>query len=160
MARYMRRGITRFYWLSTIASGTLAPTVAEVTAGVRVDTQLAEVNGFTWTNNPIDTPVFSSRYTSQITGEDTAEDSNMTFYQLRGETDTIRLALAKDEEGFLVAFYEGPAGANVAAADKIDVWPAVISSNAKQYTADNEAAKYQVVFSNTAAPAEDIAVLA
>lgn len=158
--RYMSRGITRFYHLLTIASGTMAPTVAEVAAGDRLDEQLNEVNGFSFENNPIDTPNFKDRFTPQITGEDVSEDSSLGLYRLRLETDTIRLALAKDTEGFIVIFYEGTAGANPAAADKVDVWPSLVSSNSKTYTADNEAAKYMVKFSITAVPAFDLAVLA
>jgi hypothetical protein len=158
--RYMDRGVTRFYFVPDIASATLAPTVAEVTAGDRLDEQLNEVNGFTFASNPIDTPNFKDRFTPQISGEDVAEDSSLLLYRLKGEVDTIRAALAKDTEGFIVVFYEGTAGASPAAADKVDVWPVVVSSNAKQYTADNEAAKYNVVFSITSVPGFDLAVLA
>lgn len=158
--RYMSRGITRFYFLLDIVSTTLVPTVAEVGAGTRLDEQLNEVNGFTFANNPIDTPNFKNRFTPQITGEDTAEDSSLGLYRLRLETDTIRLAMAKDTEGFVVIFFEGTAGANPAIADKVDTWPVVISSNAKTYTADNEAAKYMVTFSVTAVPGFDLAIAA
>ncbi len=160
MARFMRRGITRFYWLPAIVSALKKPTVAEVAAGVRIDDQLFEINGFSFANSPIDTPAMSSRYTTQITGEDTSDDSNLTLYQLRSETDTIRAAMPKDSVGFMVIFPEGPVGASVAAGDEIDVWPAVVSSNAKMYSADNVAAQYRVVFSMTAPPAEDVVVLA
>lgn len=158
--RYMSRGITRFYFLTDIASGTLAPTVAEVGDGIRLDEQLNEVNGFSFANQPIDAPNFKDRFTPQIPGEDVAEDSSLGLYRLRLETDTIRAALAKDTEGFVVIFYEGTAGANPAAADKVDVWPSIVASNSKTYTADNEAAKYMVNFSITDVPAFDLAVLA
>lgn len=158
MSRYMSRGITRFYWVPTIANANLVPTVTEINAGTRLDEQLNEVNGFTFANEPIDTPNFKDRYTPQITGEDAAEDSSMTFYRLRTVTDTIRAALAKDAVGNVVIFYEGPVGANPAAGDKVEVWPAVVSSQAKQYTADNEAAKYMVAFSITKVPAIDVTV--
>lgn len=160
MARFMRLGTARFYWLPAIVSALKKPTVAEVTAGVRIDDQLLEINGFSFANSPIDTRAMSSRYTTQITGEDTSEDSNLVLYQLRAETDTIRAALPKDGVGYMVIFPEGPVGASVAAGDEVDVWPAAISSNAKIYSADNVAAQYRVVFSMTAPPAEDTVVLA
>lgn len=158
--RYMSRGVTRFYWVLTIASATLAPTVAEAGAGVRLDAELNEVNGFSFANQPIDTPNFKDRFTPQIAGEDVADDSSLGLYRLKGETDTIRLALAKDTEGFVVIFYQGLAAASIAAADKVDVWPAIVASNSKTYTADNEAAKYMVNFSITDIPAFDLSVLA
>lgn len=158
--RYMSRGVTRFYWLLTIASATLEPTVAEVGGGVRLDPELNEVNGFSFANQPIDTPNFKDRFTPQIAGEDVADDSSLGLYRLKGETDTIRLGLAKDTEGFVVVFYEGLLGASVAAGDQVDVWPSVVASNSKTYTADNEAAKYMVNFSITDIPAFDLTVLA
>ena len=158
--RYMSRGVTRFYWVLTIASGTLAPAVAEAGAGVRLDAELNEVNGFSFANQPIDTPNFKDRFTPQIAGEDVADDSSLGLYRLKGETDTIRAALAKDVEGFVVVFYQGLAGSVIAAADKVDVWPSIVASNSKTYTADNEAAKYMVNFSITDIPAFDLSVLA
>lgn len=158
--RYMSRGITRFYFVPTIAASTLIPTVAEVAAGTRMDEQLNEVNGFSFANQPIDTPNFKDRFTPQITGEDTADNSSLGLYRLKGETDTIRAALAKDTTGFVVIFYQGLVGASVAITDKEDTWPVVISSNAKTYTADNEAAKYMVTFSITQVPAFDLALVA
>lgn len=158
--RYMSRGVTRFYWVLTIASSTLAPTVAEAGAGVRLDAELNEVNGFSFANSPIDTPNFKNRFTPQIAGEDVADDSSLGLYRLKGETDTIRAALAKDTNGFVCIYYQGVAGAAPAAAEKLDVWPAIVASNSKTYTADNEAAKYMVNFSITDVPAFDLATLA
>lgn len=159
-ARFMRRGITKFWFVPTITAGTHIPTAAEVNAGVNVTLQVSEVNGFNFANSPITTPNMNDRFTPQITGEDTAADSNLTLYQLRGGTDTVYAALPKDTAGYMVIFYNGIAGATPAAADKCDVWPATISSRSKMYSAGNEAATYQVVFSITDPPAEDASVAA
>lgn len=155
MPRYMSRGVTRFYFVPTIAAASLIPTVAEVASGVRLDEQLNEVNGFSFASNPIDTPNFKDRFTPQIAGEDVAEDSSMMLYRLRNETDTTRASLAKDTAGFMCVFYDGVAGAAPAVGDDLDIWPCTVSSNAKTYTADNEAARYNVVYSITAVPAFD-----
>ena len=157
MARFMRKGVNRWYFSTSIASGSYIPTAAEVNAGTRMDTQLAEINGFTYGNNPIQTPDMASTFTKQIGGEDSAEDSSLVFYEDQ-TTNPIRTALAKGVNGFVIIFKAGIAGGTPAAADKCDVWPVIVTSNAAQYTADNEAAKYQVSFAATDRPAQDVSV--
>lgn len=152
--RFMRKGTTRFYWVEDLADAS-SPTVAEITAGVRLDPQLAEVSGFNFSNSPISTPDMASTFTSQIPGEDTAADSSLTFYQLRDTTDTIYNSQEKGDTGFVVIFPEGVAGANPAADDPCDVWPATISAKSKAYSAGNEAAQYTVNYAITAPPSED-----
>lgn len=155
MSRFMRRGTTRFYFVPSIASASLIPTTAEVTAGTRLDAQLNEINGFTFGNSPINAPDMSTTFVPQVAGEDTSEDSSLTFYE-DTSTNPIRTLLAKGVNGFIVIFKSGIAGANPAAGDKADVWPVSVGSNAPQYTADNETAKYMVKFNNTAKPANDV----
>lgn len=158
MPRFMRKGKTRVWFVPTIASVTLvAPTTVEVNAGVRLDVELAEINGFSFSNSPIDVPDMATAFVSKIPGEDTVADSNMTFYE-QTLTNPISVALAKNVVGYIVIFYAGIAGALPAAADKAEVWPVIVASNAKLYTTGSEAAKYQVVFTNTAAPAAAVLV--
>lgn len=159
MPRTMRKGTAQFYLVPTIASATLAPTTAEVIAGTRLDTQLAEVSGFSFQNNPIATPDMADDFVSMIPGEETTEDSSMDFYELR-TANPIKTALAKGTDGYVVIFYDGIAGTAPAAGDKVDVWPIIVNKNTRLYTAANEAAKYQVGFSVTSAPGEELSVLA
>lgn len=154
MPRFMRREITRFFFVPTIADVTDV-TVAEVTAGTELTDDLAEVNGFTFANSPIQTPDMGSKFVSQIPGEDSTDDSGMVFYQDDDNTD-IYDAMVKDTSGYVVIFDLGTAGANPAAADVVDVWPVTISSRAKRYTADNEAAKFEVKFAMTDPPTYDV----
>lgn len=154
MARFMRKGITRVYWVPTIASATLVPTTAEVTAGTRLDTQIAELNGFAFQNSPIKTPDMANTFVSSISGEDGSEDSNLVFYEDK-TSNPIYTVLAKGTNGYVVIYPTGIAGAAPAAGDKADVWPSQVASNARQYTAGNEAAQYQVTFAATATPGLD-----
>jgi hypothetical protein len=154
MPRFMRKGVTKFYWVPTIASPTLIPTSAEVIAGTNLTPQLAEVNGFNFANSPINTPDMSSAFVGKIPGEDTTDNSDITFYEDK-VTNPIKTAQAKGNVGYVVIFYAGTAGASPAAGDKVDVWPAIVASNSRMYTADNEAAKYRVVYALTAAPGEE-----
>lgn len=154
MPRFMRKGITRIYWVPTIASATLAPTAAEVTAGTRMDTQIAEINGFAFSNNPIATPDMGSTFVSSIAGEDTSDDSSLVLYEDK-TSNPIKTAQAKGTNGYVVIFYAGIAGATPAAADKCDVWPSQVASVSRQYSAGNEAAKYQITYASTATPGEE-----
>ena len=150
MPRFMRKGTTKI-WFAPTVTNPAAPTVAQITAGTRLDTALSEISGFTFSNSPIDTPDMSSTFVAKIQGEDTVEDSSMTFYE-DTTSNPIMTALSKGANGYVVIFYAGLAGAAPAAGDKCEVWPVTVSSNARQYTANNEAAKFQVSFANTAAP--------
>jgi hypothetical protein len=152
MPRFMRKGRAKFYWVPTIATKT-APTAAEITAGTPLTPEIAEINGFEFTNNPIDTPDMSSAFVGKINGEDSVDASSIVFYEQDG-VNAIKTAQAKGNVGHVVIFYAGTAGANPAAADKCEVWPATVASNARKYTAENQAAQYQVTYSLTAAPSE------
>ena len=153
--RFMRKGTSKFWFVPTIASTDLIPTTAEVTAGTAVTPEINEMAGFTFANNPIDTPDMDTTFVSKIPGEDSTEDSSMTFYE-RKTTNPIKTLLAKGTVGFIVIFPAGLAAAAPAAGDKADVWPVTVASNARTYTAGNEAAKYLVKFSPNAPAADDV----
>lgn len=153
MVRFTQKGLVRFYFAPTIASATLVPTTAEVTAGTRLDTELTEVNGFAYSNSPIPVPVMSTTFTGNIPGEDTAEDSSLVFLEHKTvAANPIKTALAKNVTGFIVIFMYGVAGATPAAADVADVWPIQVASNVRGYSAGNESSKYTVTFSMASDP--------
>lgn len=155
MARFMRKGRTKVFFAPSVADPEAA-TVAEITAGEELTPELAEINGFTFSNSPITTPDMDNAYTSQIGGEDTAEDSSMVFYEQTGgdAANPIRSALAKDTPGFVFLFPQGISGSTPDAGDEYEVWPVVVTSNARTYTVGNEAAQYSVSFSVTNPPVE------
>lgn len=145
MARYFRRGVTKFKFLPAV-SNLDAPTRAEITAGVDVSGQVSDVSGWTYANSPIDTPDFATTFTPQIGGEDKAAQSSLNFYDDDAST-TIRVALAKGTAGFMVLMPYGDVPTK-----RCEVWPSTVISIADQYATANEAAKYQVMFSITARP--------
>lgn len=155
MARYMAKGISKFWFTPTLASLT-APSHTEIVAGEDLTVQMAEITGFTFENNPIDTPDMNSAFVSKIPGEDATTDSGMTFYRDLDDN-PISDALVKGDSGYVVIFASGYAAAAPAAADVVDVWPVSVASNAKQYTAANEAAKYLVKFTPLTPPHVDVA---
>lgn len=152
--RFMRKGITKMHFIPTAATPA-AVTVAETTAGTEVTPQVADVSGFSFTNNPISAPDMDNAFVSQISGEDTVEASQTTMYDLSDET-TLKDALAKGTIGFMQIFHSGYAGASPAAADVYELWPVEIASNARMYTAGNEAAQYLVGWTLTGPPVEGV----
>ena len=160
MTRFMRKGTSEYWFVPTI-SDIDAPTVAEVTAGTRLTPEIAELNGLSFQNNPIPTPDMASTFAAQIAGEDSADDTNIMFYE-DDTTNPILTALAKGTVGYIVVMYAGVTGSNgePAASDKCETWPCSVSSNARQHTAGNESAKYTVFFSMTSEPDQDATVAA
>jgi hypothetical protein len=152
MPRFMQKGTTKFYWVLTLSS-TTSPSAAQINAGTNMTAAIAEVNGFMFANNPITTPDMASTFVSSIPGEDTADASSLVFYENKGTgTNPILTALVKGTAGYVVIFPWGTAGANPAAADVADVWPAQVASKSRGYSAGNEASKVTVVFTMTAEP--------
>lgn len=142
MARKMRKGISKVSFVPTIAAKA-APTQAEITAGTDLTPDLAEINGVTFANQPIDTPDFSSGWTKKIPGEDQADDPTLTFYEDDTST-TIRDALDKGTAGYLVFMPWGKAATKVA-----EVWPVTVASNAREWSSGNDPARFVVTFTTT-----------
>lgn len=154
--RFMRKGTTKLFLVPTIASATLIPTAVEVNAGTNATPDLNEINGFNFSNDTIETRDMDTTFVGNIPGEDTAEDSNLVFYEHKAyASNPIKTAMAKGTTGFIVIFFAGIAGATPAAGDKADVWPVIIASNTRQYTAANEAAMWRADFATSAEPKFD-----
>lgn len=151
MARFMQMGTTKIYWLTTIASLATALTATETNAGINVTGQLSDLSGFSFDNTPIDTPDMSTALVTKIPGEDAVADSSLTFYEDK-TTNPIKAALTKGTSGYVVILGYGTAGASPAAGDKADIWPVIVSSNARQYAAGAAASKYLVKMAPTLAP--------
>jgi hypothetical protein len=145
--RFNRKGVTKIYYVPTIAATTLIPTSAEITAGTDYTQQINAIDGWSLENTPIETPDMASTFVSKIGGDDSAADSSLTFYE-DSALDDIESDLAKGTVGYIIIFSKG----KTAAAKGMDVFPIVVTSNSKPYTTDNEAAKITVQFAITARP--------
>lgn len=162
--RFFRRGITKMYFVPTIASSTLVPTAAEVNAGTHLtvkaspaDESLKTITGFMFQNSPIDVPDWADTFVGNVPGEDKVSASSLEFYEAK-TTNPIKTALAKGTKGYVVIFPGGIAGATPAAADKCDVWPVTSTGPHRNYAAGNEAASWAVDFAMTGAPADTVSV--
>ncbi|MFE9461715.1 hypothetical protein [Streptomyces californicus] len=147
--KYMRRGTSKFYFLETIAAGTMIPTRTELTAGTEFSEFIASMDGWTVANNEIETPDMADTYDSTIPGSDKADSSSFTFYEDEVDAD-IEEMLAKGTTGYVVILRKGDVPANAS----MDVFPIRVASQSPQYTADNEAAKFVVTCSITSRPVQ------
>ncbi len=156
MARYFRRGTTKIYFATSIAAAS-APTEGEMAAATELSCEAAEIEGFQFSNNPIDVPDMCSTFVKNIPGEDTSDTSSITFYE-DDTTNPIRALLLKGTEGYIVFFPYGITGADPQTGDEAEVWPVSVASSTREWSAGNDPARYMVEFTITDVPDQDATV--
>lgn len=153
--RYTSQGVTKCYYLQTIAASTFIPTRAELTATNSRDLsfEIADLAGWTVTGNQIAAPDLSTRFEAQIAGKITAAQSSITFYADQTGID-VRAILPRDTTGFIVWMDGGDVPAN-----KMSVFPITVISNSMERSAQGAAAdRVMISFAITRVPAELITV--
>ncbi len=150
----------RVYVLTSIASATLAPTVAELTAGTEITIDLPQPVNFGGRQNYADVSDISTPQNKQQTG--TIEIENLEFDIWRPTVTPVAYpALANNTSYFLVKFEGGDiAGANPAAGDKADVAKVQVGLKTDSATPRGEARRTRVPMGLTAAIAWRATVLA
>lgn len=156
MGRYFRRGKSRCFFVPSIANVD-APTAAEIAAGDDISGNIADIAGYGFKTDRIETPDLASEFTSSIGGEQKADDSSLTLY-LDDTTNPLRVTMAHGESGFIVFVDYKPSGA-IIATDIVDVYPVDIIGTPKQRSLKNEAATWMAEMSITSPPSEDVAVV-
>jgi hypothetical protein len=153
--RFMRRGVTKILWLTKVASADLIPTRAEISASTATDLTeaISDVDGWSLTNEAIETPDMASTFSSSIPGNDKADNSSITFYEDQ-RSDAIETLLPKGAVGYVVFLRKG----DIPGSKSMDTFPVQVASRTAQYNAGNEPAKFQAVFSITSPPALDAPV--
>jgi hypothetical protein len=145
--RYFDVGTTRILFLDTIAAGTLIPTRSELTAGVDLTAEVADLEGFAVTAEEIETPDFASLFTSKIGGRTSADDSSLTFYASI-DGDDVRTELPLGTNGYIV-FLDG----GDVATQLMSIYPVRVRSTPMQRST-SDAARVQIQFSITRPPKE------
>ncbi|MGW6238369.1 phage tail tube protein [Streptomyces sp. NPDC055094] len=151
--RFMRRGVTKFLFLTTIQASTGVPGRPDLTAGTDVSAAVADVEGFALENTPLETPDMASEFTGNIPGEDKADNSSLTFYEDK-EDEALEALLSKGVEGWVVILRKG----DVPESKSMDVFPVRVGSRSPSYTTAAEPAKFKVSFNITSKPIQDVAV--
>ncbi|MCZ4098301.1 phage tail tube protein [Streptomyces sp. H39-C1] len=153
--RFMRRGITKFFFLKTIAAPTNIPIRPELALAnaTELSGAISEIEGWALENSPIDTPDMGSTFATTIPGEDKADNSSFTFYEDQ-VSDTIEQLLSKGTIGFVVILRKG----DVPASRSMDIFPVRVGSRSASYSASSEPAKFKCSFGITAVPTLDAPV--
>ncbi|MFJ4668894.1 phage tail tube protein [Kitasatospora purpeofusca] len=151
--RFMRRGITKIFFLKTIAAPSNIPTRAELTAGTDLSKQISDIEGWSLENSPIETPDLGNKFATSIPGEDKAASSSLTFYEDLG-SEVVEALLAKDTAGYVCILRKG----DVPQSKSLDVFPVRVGSRAPSYSTGAEPAKYKVSFSISDLPTLDAPV--
>lgn len=151
----MRRGITKFFFLKTIADPGNVPIRTELsgTNATDLSTSISDIAGWSLANSPIDTPDMGSTLTTNIPGEDKADSSSLTFYEDQ-VTDTIETLLKKGVVGFIVIMRKG----DIPDSKSMDVFPIRVAGRAPAYSAGNDPAKFTVTFAISGQPTLDAAI--
>nr|WSZ96828.1 hypothetical protein OH820_15205 [Streptomyces sp. NBC_00857] len=152
--RFLRRGITKIYWLRSIADPERL-TRKELNEPNCFDLthRVSDIEGWALSNEAIETPDMGSTFNGSIPGNDTAEDSSLTFFEDRA-SDEVERRLSKGAEGWVLLLRKG----DVPGSPSADAFPVTVATRAATYTTDNEAAKFQVTFTVTDEPTLDAVV--
>ncbi len=148
--RYVRYGLTKFYYCPAIAIKT-APTRAELNAGTDVSGEVSEIGGWTAATDFVDTADLLGQFVPQLAGRLKAETSTLSFYASSNSID-VRSLLPRGTTGFIVILDEGDV-----AGRKMGVFPITVGSQAPQRGME-DAAQIQITFAITSSPAENVTI--
>lgn len=154
MGRYTRKGVSKVFFCATLSSQTAPSIATDLTTANEITAAISEISGFQFSNDPINTPDLSTLFVSQIPGEDSAEDSAITYYD-DDTTTTLRTAQAKGNAGFIVLCPVGKVTSK-----RAEVWPVKSTGVNDEWTTDNEAARMRVQFAVTATPNQGATIAA
>lgn len=150
--RYFAPSITRIIILPEVAADTLVPTRAEITAGIDISDDVADVSGWLIQAESIPTPDLGSLFASSIPGRTSVQDSSITLYaDVAGVDITAELAIG---DNVFVLFADG----GDVAGRPADVFPARVASVGKERAMQGQAVRVVVTFTITAPPAQHVAL--
>lgn len=149
--RFMAKGTSKFKWTPTLTDSVSPYSVTrmEITNAIDLTSDISDIAGMSFANDPVATPDLSTTFETSIPGSDTAQPPVLTFYE-RDDTaanHTIQTALAKGSSGYILAFRYGDVTGR-----ELEIWKVTSTGINRQWTAANEAAKYVVTFAVTAVP--------
>lgn len=160
MARRQFTGEGRVWFVTTIAS-VAAPTAVEVTAGVDL-TPFLRRDGLTTPQggNTIDIADASSRFNKTAPGTYGGEPIALGLYRDSVVADDdAYVALPRDTVGYIVVRRFGGSTVAATAAQKVEVYTGTVISREMEPTGDNEAQRFNVMFSVEAVPSMDVALV-
>jgi hypothetical protein len=160
-------GYLRAWFVASIASGTLAPTVAELTGGTELTTEDGGLlpdglDGFRYVSQFVEKKIMKDNIRLKKPGADQLEDATLKFNSHPSTPEsTKKTALAKGADGYIVIAKDGTAGANPAAGEKVAVWPGTSAGPVDTYAGGyDELASWECGWGGSKRPVQSIAILA
>lgn len=140
MARVIPNNNSYIAFLTTIASGTLVPTAAEITAGVNLTPFLISLNAST-TGNTVATPSFDTTFETNIPGTVTSTFEADFYRDAAVSGDTAWTTLPRGTAGFFVVSRFGGTGAlnKPISTNIVEVWPVTVMTRSAQNMTNNTA---------------------
>lgn len=150
--RYTSQGVTKVYWVPTIASIS-SPTRSELNAGTDISGHVIDRAGWSVNSTQIDTPDLANRYTTTIPGVIKAISSSLTVYMSKNGVDA-RTLMPRDTIGYIVWLDGGDTTGY-----KADVYPVTVSSVSKMREVKGALADNMIIeYAITSQPAENVSV--
>lgn len=151
--RYIQAGVSKVYFLPTLAAYPAAATTGEITGGTDITGEIADITGFSSKAEFVETPDLSNKFVPKISGRIKADDSSLTFYADKAGTD-VRSVLTQGTTGFLV-FMDG---GNVSA-QKMDQFAVTVASvSVLRNISGSDPVRVMVDFALTKVPAYSVTV--
>lgn len=151
--RYTSIGLTKVYYLPSVASTSFIPTRTEMNAGTDLSPELADWTGWLVAGVQISTPDLSSVFESTISGRVSAPKSTLVFYASTTGVDVTAL-LPRTTTGFIMWLDAGDISGHQA-----EVYPVTVISNG--IDRDNKmtaADRVTVDFAITRQPSQNVTI--
>jgi hypothetical protein len=159
MGRVIPNEQTWVGFATVVASATLAPTAAEVTAAVDLTPFLMSLNASAQ-GNQVPTPSFDSLFETSIVG--TSQATFTADFYRDDANDDAWTAFPRGTKGFMIISRFGGSGVDQkpVAADLVECWPVEVVSRTAANMQNNAVQTFSITCAVNIAPAESIAVLA
>lgn len=147
MSRFIRRGITKIYFLPAIANLETGPTREEITAGKDITCWPSEISGFTISAESVEVPDLCSTKTKKIPAGETIDDISLTMYE-DAEKEEIEETFTRGAKGFIYIMNKGDKPTSKSG----DIWPVEVASISHNYSVGSDPATLTVNFTVPESP--------
>lgn len=160
MARIIPNENTWVGFAATVASVS-APTVANITAAIDLTPACISLNASSQ-GNTVPTPSFDSLFETSTAGTSAASFSGDFYRDDETAKDVAWVTLPRATRGFMIISRFGGGGVNnkPIAADKVEVWPVMVTSRTMANMSSNTVQTFTVTCAVTEEPNENATVAA
>jgi hypothetical protein len=154
--RFIQAGVSKVYWVPSIASTTLAATRAELNTGSDLTAEIMSVTGFSTQASIVEVPDMGNRFVASVPGHIKTPQNSIEFYASKTGSDASSF-FTVDQSGYLAFLDGGDTGASTTSL-VMDVFPVRVASVSKVRDAGDNPLKVHVDFSIPSQPKANVAV--